>query len=449
MFRKIEAELENWKADKNKKALLVTGARQIGKTYAIRQLGKTYQCFVEINFITQPDAISIFDGALDADTIILNLTAFTGQALIPRETLIFLDEIQECPNARTAIKFLVEDGRFDYVESGSLLGVNYKTVKSYPVGFEHTITMYPMDFEEFCIANSVQNATFSYLKDCFNRKVQVSEAVHATLLKLFTYYTVTGGMPEAVQRFIDTHDMQQVIDIQEDILAAYRQDIGRYANLGKARIQQIFDHIPSQLDDKNRRFKMSALSKNARSREYEDAFVWLKDAGVALPCYNVSEPKVPLKLNEQSTTLKLYISDCGLLCAASMERVQSAILNGDLSINMGSILENVFAQQFVSEGFQLRYYNKHNVGEVDFVIQNGNAIVPIEIKSGNDYKRHKALDNMLSVSEWNIEKSIVFSKGNVETDGKITYLPWYMMMFYTRTDALQDFTYEVDLSVLK
>lgn len=448
MYRKYNRDLEDWKAGKHKKALLVTGARQIGKTYLVREFGRTYENFVEINFITQPKAMEIFSGNLNADTIVLNLTSFIGRPLPPGKTLVFLDEIQECPQARTAIKFLVEDGRFDYIASGSLLGVQYKHVQSYPVGYETILQMYPMDFEEFCIANGVQESVLAYLKDCFEKRQPVSSSIHSTMMELFRYYVVVGGMPEAVRIFIETHDMGAIITAQKDILRLYRQDISKYALEDKTKISDIFDHIPSQLDDKNRRFQLASIKTTARLRDYEDAFVWLRDAGVALPCYNLQEPKAPLKINEQARLFKLFQNDSGLLCAAGMGNVQFAILQGDLSVNMGSILENVFAVQLVSNGFELRYLNRRNVGELDFVIQKGAQILPLEIKSGKDYRIHAALNNALAVKEWALTEGIVFCAGNVETEGQVQYLPWYMIMFLLQEQLPAHFTMMPDLSAL-
>lgn len=430
MFRKAEKELKKWKDSPDKKALLITGARQIGKTYLIRRFAsQNYKCFLEINFVTRPSAMEIFTGDLDVETIITNLTALFGKPLIPGETLIFFDEIQECPNARTAIKFLVEDGRFDYIESGSLLGVNYKPVPSYPVGYEDILQMYPMDFEEFCIANNVQEQTLAYLKNCYQNAEPVTVAVHNTMTQLFKEYVIVGGMPAVVKTFIQTHDVAKVIRWQKNILAQYRQDISKYSSNNKTKISQIFDRIPAQLADNNRRFKLASIQENARLREYEDAFIWLKDAGVALPCYNLKEPKIPLTINEQARLFKLFLSDTGLLCAMGLENVQFDVLQGNMSVNMGSILENVFAQILKSNGFELRYLNKRNVGELDFVVQQGNQIIAIEIKSGKDYKTHTALNNALNHPSWGIEKGLVFCMDNVSKDEKVLYLPWYMIMF--------------------
>lgn len=446
MFRKIEKKLLAWKESNHKKALLITGARQIGKTYIIREFGKHhYENFVEINFITQPSACAIFDGDLDAKIVLMNLSAFLRDELVPKKTLIFFDEIQECPNARTAIKFLVEDGQFDYIESGSLLGVSYKAVPSYPVGFEESLQMYPMDFEEFCIASGVKQETLSYLKDCYEKSVAPSDLIHNKMQDLFKYFIIVGGMPEVVSEFIESHDIGKVIEKQKDILALYRQDISKYSKKDKAKISNVFDKIPSELEAKTRRFNLASIDKNARLREYEDAFVWLKDAGVALPCYNLNEIKVPLKINEQSRLFKLFLCDTGLLCAMCLENVQFEILKGNLSINMGGILENVFAQLIASNGFSLRYYNKQKIGEVDFVIQKGSEILPIEIKSGKSYRQHAALDNVMNVAEWKLDKAIVFCQGNLEKEEKITYLPWYMVMFLTQDDLNESLKVKLDV----
>ena len=263
--REIDSRLREWKADKNRKALLLTGARQIGKTYSVRKFAEQeYENFVEINFIENESAQDIFSDVSNVDMIITNLTAYTGRKLESGKTLIFLDEIQECPKARTAIKFLVEDGRYDYIESGSLLGVRYKEVKSYPVGYETILQMYPMNFREFLYANGVQESTLEYLEEAYKTVTPVSESIHRTMKQLFQYYVIVGGMPDVVQRFVDTHDIGQVVETQKSILELYRQDISKYALNDKAKIKEIFDRIPSELNDKNKRFFLADISKSAR-----------------------------------------------------------------------------------------------------------------------------------------------------------------------------------------
>lgn len=447
--RKAYERLQKWKETSGHKALLIEGARQIGKTYLIREFGKrSYKHFIEINFITTPKAAQIFSGNLDADTIITNISAFTMKETVVGETLIFFDEIQECPEARTAIKFLVEDGRFDYVESGSLLGVQYKQVLSYPVGYEEHCRMYPLDFEEFLWANGVSETIIDGLRQKFEMEEPVSESVHNTMKELFQYYTVTGGMPAVVQNFVDSHDITKVVQIQKDILELYRQDISKYAIEDKMRIKDIFDRIPAELSEKNRRFKLADISKQARMNRYENSFMWLKDAGVANPCYNVTEPKLPLKLNEKRNLFKLFLADTGLLLAQSMGQLQFEILQGNLEVNMGSILENMIAQQLQSNGFELYYFDKKGVAEIDFLVQQNQNVLPIEVKSGNNYHAHPALHRVLQVEDWNIKKAYVLAPGNVEKMENITYIPWYMVMFLKKKEMEKPTIVQVDLSGL-
>ena len=450
LYRKDYDKLKDWKQQKNRTALCIQGARQIGKTTLVREFGKNeYKCFIEFNFVSDTDARSVFDGNLDANTIIEGLSALARKPLIPGNTLILFDEIQECPNARTAIKFLIEDGRFDYIETGSLLGVKNKVVRSLPVGFEELYTMYPMDFEEFILANGVQKTTIDTLREAYNARVPVSDVIHTTISKLFYSYIIVGGMPKIVQTYVQSHDIARVIKEQNEILDLYRQDISKYAVGSKRpKIRAIFDSIGSQLNEKNRRFTVNSLKSSARLERYEDSFNWLIDAGVANPCYNIEEPKVPLILNEKRSFFKLYMGDTGLLCALSMDNIQFNILQGDLSVNMGSILENVMSQIFVSNGFSLHYFDKKKYGELDFVIQNGSTIDLIEIKSGNDYKKHATLDRVLNVAEWKTKDAIVFCKDNLFQEGGILYLPWYMAIFFKRKQLPEGFTFKVDLSGL-
>lgn len=448
--RKIYRKLDEWKRTLDKKALCIIGARQIGKTTIIREFAKkNYEHYVEVNFILDKEAGKIFDGNLDADTIITNLTAFKMQEFVPGKTLIFLDEIQECPNARCAIKFLVEDGRFDYIESGSLLGVRYKEVPSYAVGYEEICYMYPMDFEEYIRANGVQDSTIELLKTCYSEHSEVPEVVHQTMLKLFYTYIVVGGMPAVVQIYVNTHDIGKVVALQREILELYRLDIGKYAEgSDKIKIRAIFDSIPAQLNSKNRRFILNKIDDKGRMNRYENAFLWLSDAGVALPSYNIEEPQPPLRLNEKRNLFKLFMGDTGLLCAACMENIQFALLNGNMEVNMGSILENVFAQIIKSNGFSLNYFESKKYGELDFVIQNGMEVDLLEIKSGKDYKKHFALSKVSAVENWEFGRKIIFCSGNVEEEEGMEYLPWYLAMFYQVNKEPKEYKYEVDLSGL-
>ena len=448
--RKVYQELLKWKENTEGKALCIIGARQIGKTTLIREFGKNeYEHFAEINFVTDEKAADIFNDKLTAEAIITNLTAYLQTPLEPGKTLILFDEVQECPAVRSAIKFLVEDGRFDYIESGSLLGVRYKEVRSYPVGFEQILPMYPLDFEEYLWANGVQDKTLQYLKNCYDRRERVSDSVHETLCKLFYSYLVVGGMPETVQIYIDTHDIAKVVLNQRSILDLYRLDIAKYAEgSDKAKIKAIFDSIASQLDDKNRRFFLNRIDENGRMNRYENAFLWLSDVGVALPSYNVTEPQPPLQLNEKRNLFKLFMGDTGLLCASCMENIQFELLQGNMEVNMGSILENVFAQIIKANGFSLNYFESKKYGELDFVIQNGMKVDLLEIKSGNDYQKHSALNKVSAVENWDFGRKIVFCKGNVMEKEGIEYYPWYLSMFYQPEKEPERFIYEVDLAGL-
>lgn len=448
--RKAYDRLLEWKKEKKKKALCIIGARQIGKTTVVRQFAQeNYEYFVEINFLLDDKVSAIFSGALDANTIITNLTAYVQKPMEAGKTLILFDEIQECPNARTAIKFLVEDGRYDYVETGSLLGVRYKEVKSYPVGFEEIYRMYPIDFEEYLWANGVQESTIQYLKTCFSKREEVSESVHNILTKLFLSYIVVGGMPQVVQTYVDTHDIGKVVANQNELLELYRLDIAKYAKGNdKIKIKSIFDSIPSQLNDKNRRFILKSIDEHGRQNRYENSFEWLADAGVALPCFNVTEPQPPLQLNAKHNLFKLFMGDTGLLCAACMENIQFDVLQGNLDVNLGSILENIMAQAIKGNGYDLHYYDSKKIGEIDFVIQNGTKVDLLEIKSGKDFKKHPAVNKVMDIPSWNFGKVLVFCKGNIEKDGDVVYLPWYMIMFYKSEQMLDSQKFEVDLKGL-
>ena len=434
LYRKFSTYLEEWSEREKKPALLIEGARQIGKTTLIREFAKKKygKNFAEINFITTPSAKKIFEGDINADIIISKLSLFLKKTFVPYKSLIFFDEVQECPSVRTAIKFLVEDGRFDYIESGSLLGINYGEIASYAVGYEDIRMMYPMDFEEFAMAAGITNETFLLLKECFDAKKTVDSFIHQQMMQLFTYYMIIGGMPAAVQEFVNSKDMGKIAEIQSAILKLYRKDIIRYARGDKAKITHIFDTIPAELNAKNKRFKLADLSKSARMERYESCFNWLTDAGIGLPCFNLSEVKQPVEINKRHNLFKYFFCDTGLLCALCSGDVQFQIISENYSINEGSIVENLIAQQLLCNGFTLYYYDKKETGEVDFVVAQHAELIPVEVKSGEDYHVHKALDNLLSNEEYQLRHAVVFSRGNIETIGKITYLPLYMIIFFKK-----------------
>ncbi len=429
LWRSVGDKITRWFEDSSHKALLVTGARQVGKTYAVREFVSThYESVLEINFVETPQAKAIFEGNLDARTLVANLTAFSGRPLVPGASAVFLDEVQECPRARTAIKFLVDDGRFDYIESGSLLGVLYRDVPSLPVGYENVVRMVPLSLQEFFVALGVQPETFALLEDCYERRREVPSAVHERMLRLTRLYLACGGMPAAVDQLVRTQDLARVLSVQRDIVELYRLDIARYAP-NKPHVKAIFDAMPSEIMGTNKRFTLRSLAPTARMERYASDFMWVVDAGVALPCYNVRAPQVPLTLNEQHNLFKLYPCDVGLLGAMFEQSVQFQLVQGDAGVNNGALLETLAAQELVANGYDLRYFDKSKYGEVDFVLPHGSSVLPVEIKSGESYRRHKSLNNVMGVSEWGIGEGLVFCQGNVQVDRSICYLPWYMLMF--------------------
>lgn len=431
LYRTVRERLERWHEDPAHKALLVTGARQVGKTFAIREfIRDRYETALEINFIETPRAKAIFEGDLDASSIIMNLTAFSQTPLTRHRSVIFLDEVQECPRARSAIKFLVDDGRFDYVESGSLLGVLYRDVPSLPVGYEHVVRMFPLTLREFFVALGVQQEILDLVKECYERRREVPQAIHERMLRMTRIYLACGGMPAAVDCLVRTQDLAQTLLVQRDITELYRQDIARYAS-NKPHVKAIFDAMPSEIIGSNKRFTLRSLAPTARMERYASDFMWLVDAGVALPCYNVRAPQVPLALNEQHSLFKLYPCDVGLLGSMLEQPVQFELIQGDAGVNNGAMLETLAAQDLSANGYGLRYFDKSRYGEVDFVLPHGSSALPVEIKSGKTYRRHSALNNVLATKEWDIRDALVFCQGNVEVADAVCYLPWYMLMFLT------------------
>lgn len=427
MFRKDSITIEEWIKNSNK-ALLVTGARQIGKTWLIRdEIEKSGYTKFEINFIDQPDMVHYLDAEMSADEFLVKLRMIMPEDCKPHETIVFFDEIQKCPEIVTKIKFLVDEGSFKYVMSGSLLGVELKGIASAPVGYLSVLRMYPMDFEEFMIANLVSKATLEMLKDKFETVRPVDEFIHQKLLALFFVYLIVGGMPDAVKTYIATKDIREVDKIQRDIVTQYKEDFSQYESEDKKlKLISIYDIIPSELNKQNKKFVFTMLDKELKFDRYENSFLWLKDAGVALPVYNVEAPVIPLLASKSSNVFRLFSSDIGLLTSAYPAATKIELINKNGEVNNGAHFENAVAQQLLCNGFESYFCKKKNIGELDFLIEMDGKIVPIEVKSGKAYRTHKALDHFMNVSDYHIEKAYVFSIGNVEKDGNVTYLPIYM-----------------------
>ena len=409
----IQSEIERWIQDGNN-ALLVTGARQVGKT--------------------------------DTKDFLMRLSLVANKPL-SKGMIIFFDEIQEVKDFITKIKFLVDDGTYKYVLSGSLLGVELNGLKSAPVGYMQILDMYPLAFYEFVDALGIQKNIIDILEECYIERKTVDEFIHKKMLDIFNLYLIVGGMPQAVSTYLETNDLNRVSQVQQDITRLYRFDFSKYEEKYKLKLKEIYDALPGQLDEKNKRFQLNKVGKGMSFNKVENDFLWLKDAGVVIPVYNVSEPKLPLMISENRNLFKLFMSDVGLLTNMYSDYVKMAILNHESSINNGALFENVVAQELNSKGFSLYYYNSKKMGELDFVVELDGEILPLEIKSGKDYKRHSALNNVLSTENYNIKKALVFSQGNVEVKDKRIYLPIYMIMFLKNKKMINSI-YKMDLKGL-
>ena len=367
LYRKIDSAIKDFYKTP-KKALMLTGARQTGKTYAVRRFGKDFKAYAEINFIDNPEAKEIFRNYNGVSELLLRISAFVRFDLIPGETLIFFDEVQECLELITAIKFLVDDGTYSYIMSGSLLGVEMRDIRSLPVGYVGIREMYPLDIEEFMLNLGISADLISRLRECWEDIKPVDEVIHGRMLEVFRLYLVVGGMPAAVVEYLEANNLRRVLHVQLDIVNLYRLDISKYSERDKLKIREIFDIIPSELDAKNKRFILKRLNEHAKFERYKESFLWLKDAGVAIPVYNVSEVREPLRLSENRSLFKLFSNDVGLLCAQYDQGLQMKVLTDAADINFGSVFENVAAQEFAAHGFSIYYYNNKRRGEGGFVL---------------------------------------------------------------------------------
>lgn len=431
LYRKNEILLKNW-LKSEKKAILLTGARQTGKTFLIRRiLESNSQNFVEINFLKSPELLGLLESAKNKDfsAFFTRLQFATRKELTKGKTVIFLDEVQEYKEILTAIKFLVEEGSFRYVLSGSLLGVELSDLRSAPVGYLPTVEMFPMDFEEFLIAQKIPADALARLRENFTAKAPVDEFVHNKILDAFYTYLIVGGMPAAVQEFVDSNDLNAVTRIHKDILKQYNWDFSKYEKERKLHLISTYDLIPSELNSKNKRYMFADLGAKQKFGRYENSFNWLIDAGVAIPTFNTTEPVVPLKINKQNNLFKLFLSDVGLLTTSYGRASQMQLLQGGHDMNCGAIFENAVAQELRTHGYDGYYFNSKKLGELDFVIEYEGKCLPIEVKSGKDYTKHSALNNVLQIENYDIPQAFVFANANVSVRGKITYFPIYMIMF--------------------
>ena len=458
--RKIDVYLKEWKESK-KKALLVTGARQIGKTYSITHfIEENFKHYLIVNFAETPNLIEQFAKIRSADDLLIRILLIGGESMVEGETVIFLDEIQLVYQYReklikgtskfayqdilTAMKSLSIEGKYRFILSGSMLGVSINNVILYPLGYMDAVEMHPLDFEEYCWAKGIGNSMFSLIRKCFDEESAVDEFVNETFLSLFKEYVLIGGMPEAVTCYIESKNLASVEKIQKQIISKYLSDISSYIESSKEKliIKSIYQAMPSELNSKNKRFMSSHVLEKGylNYNDVTDDFLWLTNAGIAIPVYNVSEPLSPLVLASQRKTLKLFLNDIGLLISASLETgVREKLLNDEKSINFGAPYENAVAQELVAHGFgdSLFYFNSKKHGEIDFLVEWKGEVLPLEIKSGKVTPmltyNHTALNNVMKA--YGIKKAFVFGQGNVKKESdSIISLPIYMISFLQKSN---------------
>lgn len=438
LYRKFAAHLEQFLQNEPNKILLVNGARQIGKSYIVRYVGsRMFKNFVEINLKADKEGAGIFATVRSRDDFYLQLGALAGNKLgNNKDTLVFLDEIQSYPHLMTMLKFLNEDGRYRYIASGSELGVALTQTPSVPIGSIAIEQMYPLDFEEFLLAMGCAQATIDGVEECFKKGQSLNDSLHNYMLQQFKIYLLVGGMPDAINKFIENRNIAHVRDIQRDIHALYRIDASQYDDEKKLVIRNIYDLIPSNMENKKKRIVVKNIEGKAGHKQfsdYADEFEYLTNSGVALAVRAISNPKFPLIESESKNLLKLYLSDVGLLTNLLYATNINAVLGDVCSVNLGSVYESVVAQELHAHGYALHYYDNKQRGEVDFLIDDYSTlmVLPIEVKSGKDYKVHSALDKFLATTDYHITRAVVFSnEQNVHVEQGITYMPIYYVMFY-------------------
>lgn len=427
--RKIYQSLIEWKKQKEKMCLVVRGARQVGKTFIINKFAQeNYENYIYMNFDENPRYKAIFDGDLDVENLIKQISLRVPNAnLVPNKTIIFLDEIQNCPNARTALKFLALDKRFDVIASGSLLGINYKEVASFPVGYTEQIEMYSLDFEEFLWANGVTPQSILDVREYFEKKEVVPSAMHERMMNLFKEYIVVGGMPRVVNDFVQNHNFANVLKIQKAILSDYEDDIAKYAEgAEKAKARACFLSIPKHLSKDYKKFRYSLVMPSGSSRKYAGSLMWLYDAGIINFCHNLEIPQLPLEGNSKSDVFKVYMRDTGLLVAMLDEGTQEDIIDGNLGIYKGAIYENIIADILTKKGKKLYYFEYNSTLEVDFFIRYEKVITAIEVKSAGNSKS-KSLETVMN--KYNVKRGIKLAPSNYGKKNEIDIFPIYMAIF--------------------
>lgn len=436
LYRKIEEKIENYLKSNSNKVLIVDGARQIGKTFIIRDAcKKMFSNYIEINLLQDKQGLKTFENINTVEDFYLQISMTHGNLLKEKDnTIIFLDEIQCYPNLITLLKFLKEDNRYNYIASGSLLGVTLADTLSIPIGSIEILKMYPLDFEEFLIANGFNSLAINSLRESYKNRKSLSEENHNKIIDLFKKYLLVGGLPDAVNTYLKDKNIVNIRNIQNDIISLYKQDASNYDKRRKLKIQRIYEMIPSNLENKKKRIIIQEI-ENKRGKSYEeylDEFDYLINAGIALEVKAISTPTFPLIEISSKNLLKLYLNDVGLLTNILYKNNIRAILDNKNSINLGSVYESVVASELSAHGHNLFYYDNKKNGEVDFLIDDYDnlSVLPIEVKSGKDYKIHSAIEKFLANKDYSTKEGIVLSNNkDIYYEDGILYLPIYYIMF--------------------
>lgn len=451
LYRKIASKIESYLKSGSNKMLIIDGARQVGKSFIVRQVGQSlFPNYIEINMEKDRLKDRLFANARAVEDFMLVLSTVAGNKMKSKETtLVFIDEIQAYDHLLTMVKFLMDDGRFTYIASGSQLGIALDTASSLPLGSMEILHMFPLDFEEFLIANGVGELALVEMKRCFLERRSLDEAMHNKIMDLFKKYLLVGGLPDSVNIFLEQHNLVPIRSAQTDIRNLYKRDAAKYEEVSnkKLKIQRIYDMIPSNLENKKKRVVAKDIEdkKGKRMTDYKEEFEYLTAAGVALEVLAISNPVYPLSESSTKNLLKLYLNDVGLLTGILYRNNILPVMNTECGINLGSVYENVVAQELKAHGFNLHYYDNKKNGEVDFLVDDADAlqVLPVEVKSGKDYWIHTALDRFLGNKDYDVNSAIVLSNGKeVYIKNGITYLPVYFVMFMepSKSDSATEVT---------
>lgn len=447
LYRKISTDIEAHLRSGSDKIMVIEGARQIGKSYIIREVGnQLYKNFIEVNFVRDDETDGLFRDIHGLDEFYMTLSMVAGGKLGDKsDTLVFLDEIQHYPQYLTMLKFLREEGKFTYIASGSLLGIALRNTTSIPVGSIIRKQMYQLDFEEWLMAEGWGKEALDYVRDCYKRQVSLTEAQHENLMGEFRKYLLVGGMPDAVNTYMETHNIVRVREVQESIRNLYKEDAAKYEKESskKLLIRRIYDMIVSQMENKKKRIVAKDIrdKKGDRFEWYAEEFEYLISSGISLDVHAISNPKYPLSESVHKNLLKLYLNDVGMLTGRLYEYNIAPVMKDERSINLGSVYESVVAQELKAHGHDLFYYDNAKKGEVDYLVNNvtGMTVLPIEVKSGKDFTSHKALDKFLANKEYNIPSGIVLdNEREVYTKDNVTYMPIYYIMYIGRAEIPED-----------